>query len=52
MASVISFKHYWAEPGTPVVQGITDERLTIDALEYEYNHDARTQSPRLSAARL
>ena len=52
MASVISFKHYWAEPGTPVVQGITDERLTIDALEYEYNHDARTQSPRLSAASL
>ena len=27
-------------------------RVTIDALGYEYNHDARTQSPRLSATRL
>ena len=26
--------------------------VAIDALDYEYNHDARTQSPRLSAARL
>ena len=29
----------------------TDVRVAIDALEKEYNHDARTQSPRLSAAR-
>ena len=27
-------------------------RVAIDALDYEYNHDARTQSPRLTAARL
>ena len=27
-------------------------RVAIDALDYEYNHDARTQSPCLSAARL
>ena len=27
----------------------TDVRVTIDALKYDYNHDARTQSPRLSA---
>ena len=26
--------------------------VAIDALDYEYNHDARTQSPRLTAARL
>ena len=25
-------------------------RVAIDALDYEYNHDAQTQSPRLSAA--
>ena len=30
-------------------EGHTDVRVTIDALNYEYNHDARTQSPRLSA---
>ena len=30
----------------------TNVRETIDALDYEDNHDARTQSPRLSAARL
>ena len=30
----------------------TKVRAAIDALDYEYNHDARTQSPRLSAARL
>ena len=30
----------------------TDARVAIDALDYEYNHDTRTQSPRLSAARL
>ena len=30
----------------------TEVRLAIDALDYEYNHDARTQSPRLSAASL
>ena len=30
----------------------TDVRVTIDALDYEYNHDARTQLPRLSAAGL
>ena len=30
----------------------TEVRVAIDALDYEYNHDARTQSPRLSAARL
>ena len=29
----------------------TDVRVTIDALDYEYNHDARTQSPRPAAAR-
>ena len=29
----------------------TDVRVTIDALKYDYNHDARTQSPRLPAAR-
>ena len=28
----------------------TDVRVIIDALENEYIHDARTQSPRLSAA--
>ena len=27
-------------------------RVAIDALDYEYNHDARLQSPRLTAARL
>ena len=27
-------------------------RVAIDALDYEYNHGARTQSPRLSATRL
>ena len=27
-------------------------RVAIDALDYEYNHDARTQSPRLTAVRL
>ena len=27
-------------------------RAAIDALDYEYSHDARTQSPRLTAARL
>ena len=27
-------------------------RVAIDALDYEYNHDARTQSPRLCADRL
>ena len=27
-------------------------RVAIEALDYEYNHNARTQSPRLSAARL
>ena len=30
----------------------TDVRVTMDALDYEYNHDARTQWPRLSASRL
>ena len=30
----------------------TKVRVAIDALEYEYNHDARTQSPRLPVARL
>ena len=30
----------------------TDVRVAIDALDYEYNNDARTQSARLSAARL
>ena len=30
----------------------TKARVAIDALGYEYNHDARTQSPRLTAARL
>ena len=29
-----------------------DERVATDALQYEYNHNARTQLPRLSAARL
>ena len=28
----------------------TDVRVPIDALDYEYNHNARTRSPRLSAA--
>ena len=28
----------------------THVRVTIDALDYEYNHDARTQSLRLSTA--
>ena len=27
-------------------------RVAIDALDYEYNHDSRTQSPRLSVASL
>ena len=26
--------------------------IAIDALDYEHNHDARTQSPHLTAARL
>ena len=30
----------------------TNVRVAIDALDYEYNHDARTQSPRLTAVRL
>ena len=30
----------------------TKVREAIDALDYEYNHDARTQSRRLTAARL
>ena len=30
----------------------TKVRAAVDALDYEYNHDARTQSPRLSATRL
>ena len=30
----------------------TKVRVATDALDYAYNHDARTQSPRLSAARL
>ena len=30
----------------------TEVRVAIDALDYEYNHGARTQSTRLSAARL
>ena len=30
----------------------TKVRVAIDALDSEYNHDARTQLPRLSAARL
>ena len=30
----------------------TEVRVEIDALDCKYNHDARTQSPRLSAARL
>ena len=30
----------------------TDVRLAIDALDRKNNHDARTQSPRLSSARL
>ena len=29
-----------------------DVRVTIDALVFEYNHDARTQSPSLSTVRL
>ena len=29
-----------------------DVQLAIDALDREYNHDARTQSPHLSPARL
>ena len=30
----------------------TKVRVAIDVLDYEYNHDARTQTPRLTAARL
>ena len=30
----------------------TKVRVAINALDYEYNHDERTQSPRLTAARL
>ena len=30
----------------------TKVRVATDVLDYEYNHDARTQSPRLTAARL
>ena len=30
----------------------TKVRVANDALDYEYHHDARTQSPRLTAARL
>ena len=30
----------------------TKVRVAIDALDYEYNNDARTRSPRLSAVRL
>ena len=39
-----------SRPGNAAVR--TKVRVAIDALEYEYNHDARTQSPRLTAARL
>ena len=31
---------------------VVQVRVAIDALDSEYNHDARTQSPRLTAARL
>ena len=42
-----------SRPGTAaVVRGTHKVRVAIDALDYEYNHDARTQSPRLTAARL
>ena len=38
---------------TAAIQNVhTKVRVAIDALEYQYNLDARTQSPRLSAARL
>ena len=30
----------------------TNVRVLIDVLDFEYNHDARTQSPRFTAARL
>ena len=30
----------------------TKVRVAIDALDYEHNHDARTLSPRFTAARL
>ena len=30
----------------------TKVRVAIDALDYEYNHDAQTQSPRLTAPKL
>ena len=36
---------------TAAVRG-THGSTSSDALDYEYNHDARTHSPRLSAARL
>ena len=45
-----------SRPGTAAVRGTgthkTKARAAIDALDYEYNHDARTQSPRFTAARL
>ena len=44
--------HRWVEPGTAAAQVHTEVRVAIDALDYEYNHDARMQSPCLSAARL
>ena len=40
-----------SRPGTAAVRN-TKVRAGIDALDYEYNHDERTQSPRLTAARL
>ena len=42
-----------SRPGTAaVVHTKVRVRVSIDALDSEYNHDARTQSPRLTAARL
>ena len=56
LLSLIKWKSSWAEPVQQQYEIHTKVRVrvrvAIDALDYEYNHDARTQSPRLIAARL
>ena len=54
--SLIKWKSNWAGPAwcssSTRYQVHTKARVATDALDYEYNHDTRTQSPRLAAARL
>ena len=57
MASVLNQVQIWLSRAGLVQQQYEVHtkvrvRVAIDALDYEYNHDARTQWPRLTAARL